>query len=113
MRKIQQVEAALVGKRHIGRSRSAQYGLVDIQPCQYQSPKSYHMDKQDYVCVYADSRLVFYRSTDYDADSTTECRATRIGQRGNRFVGYVSKYVPFNMLLGISNDRHTIRIDLE
>lgn len=48
---------ALVGKKRVGRSRSAQYGLVEIEKCKYKECES--MTKGDMVIVYADSRLIF------------------------------------------------------
>lgn len=55
----------LVGKRHIGRSRTAQYGLVEIthKDVQFNQPEStgkmFKKEGRSYVIVYADSRLVF------------------------------------------------------
>lgn len=54
---------ALTGNRHIGRSRSAQYGWVKIEPldstCRLSEPFS-HADKGTEVAVYADGRLIFF-----------------------------------------------------
>lgn len=54
---------ALVGNHHIGRSRTAQYGLVDIQPAEFAEVPSGKepVDTLDgkRVAVYADSRLIF------------------------------------------------------
>lgn len=54
---------ALVGKKHIGRSRSAEYGLAKIERFEYSEPKS--TDKSDSAkdneyTVYADGRLIFF-----------------------------------------------------
>ena len=53
----------LVGKRHIGRSRSAQYGLVEIFEKDYGDVPSTNKLTETgggkYVTVYADSRLIF------------------------------------------------------
>ena len=55
---IEPIREALVGRRNIGRSRSAQYGLVEISEENYKEVES-----SDYgdglVMVYADSRLIF------------------------------------------------------
>ena len=54
------IRNAIEGRRHLGRSRTAQYGLVDIEylPAGYTETPS--MVKQgDCACVYADGRLVF------------------------------------------------------
>ncbi len=57
---IEEVEKALVGKRHIGRSRSAQYGLVEISECteRYSEIES-SKKRSTTVSVVADSRLCF------------------------------------------------------
>ena len=53
----------LVGTHQIGRSRTAQYGLVEItvdQFCQPESTKQFfEYDGKKYVTIYADSRLIF------------------------------------------------------
>lgn len=46
------------GLKHIGRSRTAQYGLVKIEPYEYADAK-YGEPNNDIFTVYADSRLVF------------------------------------------------------
>jgi len=48
---------SLVGERRVGRSRTAQYGLIDIKECQYDDVETY--SSNDSVVVYADSRLIF------------------------------------------------------
>lgn len=57
------IKKALVGKRRIGRSRSAQYGLVEISLERfYQATSSntpMEIDGEEYALVYSDSRLVF------------------------------------------------------
>lgn len=50
---------ALVGKKHIGRSRSAQYGLVEIQPHDFQAIEATKSPCKDAIYVYADGRLIF------------------------------------------------------
>lgn len=52
------IRDALTGLKHIGRSRSAQYGMVDISETSYREVASNPRDGQD-VTVYADSRLIF------------------------------------------------------
>lgn len=50
-------------QKRIGRSHSAQYGLVDIEEYSYSEPQSCNspitIDKIPYIVVYADSRLIF------------------------------------------------------
>lgn len=52
------IEKALRGERRIGRSRTAQYGLVDIENYDFDEVKSGTISS-DIVTVYADGRLVF------------------------------------------------------
>lgn len=51
------------GKHRVGRSRSAQYGLIKIEPCSYKEETStadkISIGDKEYVVVYADSRLIF------------------------------------------------------
>ena len=55
------IEKALVGVKRVGRSRSAQYGLVRIEPFSF---KEIHSSENPYKpgfhTVYADGRLIFY-----------------------------------------------------
>lgn len=53
------IKAALSGLRHIGRSRSAQFGLVRIEPYDYLDARDAVQDDVQ-VVVYADSRLCFF-----------------------------------------------------
>ena len=54
---------SLVGNKNIGRSRSAQYGLVNIKKEDYQeiesSEKTFTRDEKRYATVYADGRIIF------------------------------------------------------
>ena len=52
------IEEALVGIKKIGRSRTAQYGLVDICPVGFKNVESTQLSG-DFVTVYADGRLIF------------------------------------------------------
>lgn len=58
-----EIKAALTGFKRIGRSRTAQYGLVDIQEYSYSeaisSATPFEIEGKLYVSVYADSRLIF------------------------------------------------------
>lgn len=53
------INDALCGIRHIGRSRSAQYGLVEIKPYNYKSCDNTIDVKTNCVYVYAEGRLIF------------------------------------------------------
>lgn len=51
---------ALCGKKHVGHSRSAEFGLVMIESFDYKETCSATPDvNSDYVTVYADGRLIF------------------------------------------------------
>lgn len=56
------IKDALEGEKRVGRSRTAQYGLVEIQTCEYDDVKSYSSSEQ--VVIYADSRLIFLDDKD-------------------------------------------------
>jgi hypothetical protein len=59
---ISEVKDCLVGKHRVGRSRSAQYGSVDIQVLKEENVPSYGSPRNasgDTV-IYADSRLIFF-----------------------------------------------------
>ena len=52
---------ALTGERHVGRSRSAEYGLVEISLANFPEPLTHKGDTggEREVAVYADGRLIF------------------------------------------------------
>ena len=49
----------LIGTKHIGRSRTAQYGLVQIEDANYDEVPSNGLNGRKYATVYADGRLIF------------------------------------------------------
>lgn len=53
------IRAALLGKHNIGRSRTAQYGLVELEECNFEETRSRDIKADGYVTVYADGRLIF------------------------------------------------------
>lgn len=54
------IKRTLTGAKHIGRSRSAQYGFVEISECNgYQEVQSGEIADNNMVVVYAESRLIF------------------------------------------------------
>lgn len=59
-----EISKALIGEKRIGRSRTAQYGLVKISECKFDEVVSRATDK-DFSVVYADSRLVFLDTYGY------------------------------------------------
>jgi len=58
----------LVGTRRIGRSRTAQYGLVKIEEKPFANHKGntqpFSIGKDQYIAIYADSRLIFLDEND-------------------------------------------------
>lgn len=52
------VRKAIIGNKNVGRSRTAQFGLVNIEEYEYQDVPS-TAQSSDIVEVYADSRLIF------------------------------------------------------
>lgn len=52
------IKDALIGTKRVGRSRSAQYGLVDISLAEYNEPVS-SKEKSEELVIYADGRLIF------------------------------------------------------
>ncbi len=52
------IKGALVGEKRLGRSRTAQYGLVKIEECKYNEIES-QQSSNNFFIVYADSRLIF------------------------------------------------------
>jgi hypothetical protein len=57
-----EIKAALIGKKRIGRSRSAEYGLVDIQFDRELEIESKIIPTPDLTLIYALSNLCFYDS---------------------------------------------------
>jgi len=68
----ERLRSMLPGTHHIGRSRTAQYGLVEIEQFDFQTQKGntrpFEIDGKNYIAVYADSRLIFL---DQNGDGTT------------------------------------------
>ena len=60
---VSQITTCLVGRQYVGRSRTAQYGMVCIEETTYSEPLSsnnvFRQDGEDYATVYADGRLIF------------------------------------------------------
>lgn len=53
----QKIENTLIGEKQLGRSRTAQYGLIRIESCDYLEPETTSASGE--VAVYADGRLIF------------------------------------------------------
>lgn len=99
---------ALVGKKHIGHSRSAEFGLVAIELANYKEVSSSKVDSSsDYATVYADGRLIFL---DQNRESTYKPTAKDLGLDGGEIDWSKSQvrtfqYAPWN------GKRHTYEAD--
>ena len=93
----EEIVTALTGLRHVGRSRSAQFGLVSIEPFNYQNAYTCaHEDGQ--VVVYADSRLCFF---DKEGQPTLSPTEEQLGVKGGQIDWAKSQirtfqYAPWN-----------------
>lgn len=56
---VEIIRTAIKGKKKVGRSRCAQYGLVEIMECADVPAKYGTMPKSNIITVYADGRLIF------------------------------------------------------
>jgi hypothetical protein len=80
---LEPIRKSLCGKHRIGRSRSAQYGLVEISLAEFSQPKcqikTSLIKEKYYVVVYADGRLIFI---DKDGNTTFRPEASHFGIKG-------------------------------
>lgn len=88
---------ALVGTKHLGRSRTAQYGLVEIEECNFNECTS-NVSVGGETTVYADGRLIFF--DDY-GQATYRPTAQQLGIEGGTVVWEKSQirtfhYSPWN-----------------
>lgn len=75
---VEDINKSLIGERKIGRSRTAQYGIIEIAESDYKEVKSQKSNGQ-YVEVYADGRLIFL--DDYGMP-TFQPKAEQLGLQG-------------------------------
>lgn len=92
-----EIAKALTGLRHVGRSRSAQFGLVSIEPFNYQDAYTCSSE-EGRVVVYADSRLCFF---DTEGMPTMCPTAEQLGVKGGQIDWSKSQirtfqYAPWN-----------------
>lgn len=92
-----ELQQALVGKKHIGHSRTSQYGFVEISLFDYQEAPSRPTQSKETI-VYADGRLVFL---DEYGDVTYRPTAEQLGVPGGRVLWEKShvrtfQYAPWN-----------------
>ena len=62
---VKTVESVLLGKQHLGKSKSAQYGQVEITPYNHQPKESFFMPKDDVTYIYVNSRLALLDEDGY------------------------------------------------
>lgn len=104
----QMIEDSLVGKKHIGHSRSAEFGLVTIEKIDYKEIASSKPDTTNgYITVYADGRLIFL---DENREPTCQPSAEDLGLDGGTIDWSKSQirifqYAPWN------GKRHTYEAD--
>lgn len=104
----EKIIASLCGKKHIGHSRSAEFGLVTIEQKDYKEIHSTKSDgKSDYITVYADGRLIFL---DENGEFTYQPTAKDLGVEGGKVDWTKSQirtfqYAPWN------GKRHTYEAD--
>ncbi len=90
---------AICGKKHIGRSRSAEFGLVNIEPTDYVEISSMQRaSAADFITVYADGRLIFL---DENGEFTYQPTAEALGIIGGEIDWAKSQirtfqYAPWN-----------------
>ncbi len=98
----------LCGKKHIGHSRSAEFGLVSIEQADFNEIISSKSDgNMEFVTVYADSRLIFL---DENGEPTYQPTAEDLGVNGGEIDWSKSQirtfqYAPWN------GKRHTYEAD--
>lgn len=61
------IEEKLIGRKHVGRSKTAQYGLIEITKATFgeipSAPSQFSINGNSYITVYADGRLIFLDET--------------------------------------------------
>jgi hypothetical protein len=105
------IEKALSGKKHVGRSRTAQYGLVEIEEYPFTESISQTTNSNE-VAVYADGRLIFI---DEYGQPTFQPTASDLGIDGGVILWEKSQirtfqYAPWNFK---RQARDTDRIGIE
>ena len=90
---------SICGKKHIGRSRTAEFGLVNIEQAEYKEiVSSEPSSSSDFVTVYADGRLIFL---DESGEPTYQPTADALGVTGGEIDWAKSQvrtfqYAPWN-----------------
>lgn len=77
------IEEKLTGRKHVGRSKTAQYGLIEITKGSFQeipsAPSLFSINGNSYITVYADGRLIFLDET---GTATFQPTAQMLGLNG-------------------------------
>lgn len=95
---VQQIKDKLIGKHTVGRSRTAQYGLVEIKEEPFTSIQSNYETINDTIIIYAESRLILQ---DKYGNPTFIPQAEHFGIEGGEYCPEMSQirtfsYSPFN-----------------
>lgn len=104
----QEIIKSLCGMKHIGHSRSAEFGLVKIEQADYKEIETSQPDVQaKFVTVYADGRLIFF---DKNMEQTCLPEAEDLGLEGgeidwSKCQVRTFQYAPWN------GKRHTYEAD--
>lgn len=93
------IERSITGIRHLGRSKTAQYGLVKIEQSDYSEPISNTSDG-DEITVYADGRLIFMEENGCPVPTFTPT-PEQLGLKGGKIIWEKSQirtfcYAPWN-----------------
>ena len=92
------IEKVLIGKKRVGRSRSAQYGLIEIEKADVSTTISCSTSQDNIVTVYADGRLIFLNK---DGVPTLQPEADDLGIADGKILWDKSQirtfcYAPYN-----------------
>lgn len=95
---VPQIEQSLIGEKHIGRSKTSQFGLVKIEKTSFTSPSS-NKTEGEYSVVYADARLIYIDKA--TGLPTLRPKADDLGIKGGEIVWEKSQirtfqYSPWN-----------------
>lgn len=99
---------ALKGTKHIGRSRTAQYGLVKIEDTDYSEVLSNGLNGKKYATVYADGRLIFL---DEYGEPTFRPSAKDLGFKGTDKIDWSKSQIRTFQYSPWNGKRHTYDSD--
>lgn len=106
------IEESIVGEKHIGHSRTAQYGLVNIVKMEYAEVKStgntFESDNKQYTTVYADGRLIFL---DENGELTFQPTAKQLGFEDGATIDWERSQIRTFQYSPWNGKRHTYDTD--